>query len=360
VKANRKELLEALEPLKPALAGRSVVTELTHIWFDGNYAYAHDNGCGARVKIETPFKLGVPGGLLLGLLGQNGPNDLTLDDEEASLTFKAGRSNVKLATLPFERRVWPYPEKSEGKTLATIKVSKLFLSALKRVFVVRPSNPKRMEHHAVCIFPVDKEMDLYTTDSKTLAVMPVAEPMTGKADCMAIPRSLAEQMVAQCKEGVQLRLFSDHFVVDASDKLTLYSNVFDTADILDLPSFADKYADEKAAPPFKIPEDFNATLDRVVLLAGAEDAVVTLQTDGKTLALTGAFKLGELDEEFEISKSVPKCGIDVVASTLLGVKDVDTMMVSKNAVTVRGRDKFMFVLSSHEPEKKKSSKKSKE
>ena len=360
MKANRKELLEALAPLKPALAGRSVVTELTHIWFDGKYAYAHDGGVGARVKVETPFKLGVPGSLLLGLLDQAGPEALELQEEEASLTFKAGRSNIKLATLPLENRVWPYPDKPTGKVLASLKVSKPFVTALKRVFVIRPANPKRMEHHAVCVFAVEKEMDLYTTDSMTLAVMPVKEPLEGKADSIAIPRSFAEQVVAQCQYDVELQMYADHFIVAASPTVTLYSNIFDTAEMLDLPAFADKYADDKAAPPFELPKEFSAALERVVLMAGAEDAVVTLQTSGKALALTGAFKLGELDEEFETIKSLPKCSVDVVAKTLLSVRDMDTMMISKNAVTLRGKDKFMYVLAQHEAPLKKKTKKSKD
>lgn len=356
MKVNRKDLLAALEPLKPALAGRSVVSELTHLWFDGKYAYAHDGGVGARAKVDTPFKLGVPGALLLGLLNQAGPDTLELQEDNASLTFKAGRSNVKLATLPLERMVWPYPAKPDGKVLASLKVSKAFATALKRVFVIRPANPKRMEHHAVCVFAVDKEMDLFTTDSATLAVMPVKEPLVGKADSIAIPRSLAEQIVASCQYDVELRMYADHFVVAASPELTLYSNVFDTTEMLDLPSHADKYADEKAAPPFPLPAEFSEALERVVMMAGAEDAVVTLQTSGKLLALAGSFALGDLDEEFEVSKTLPKGAVDVVAKTLLSVRDVDTMMVGKHSVTVRGKDKFMFVLAQHEAPTKKARK----
>ena len=361
MQVSRKELLAALEPLKPAFAGRSVVTALTHIWFDGDYAYAHDGGVGARTALKTDFKLGVPGGLLLGLLGQSGPDDITLTEAGAALTLKAGRSNVKLATLPLDQRVWPYPEKAIGKPVASLKVTKGFMSALKRVFVIRPATPKRMEHHAVCVFGIgDDEMDLFTTDSATLAVMSLAEPLLGKADAIAIPRSFAEQLATNCQYDKELKMYADHFVVDASPTLTLYSNVYDTADLLDLPSFAEKYSNDKAAPPFEIPKEFAAALERVVLMAGLEDAAVSLQTGGKSLGMTGAFKLGELAEEFEVSKSLPKCVVPVVAKTLLSVRDVNEMAVGSNAVTLRGKDKFMFVLAQHEAAAPKKTKKSKD
>jgi hypothetical protein len=359
MQVSRKELLTALEPLKPAFAGRSVVTALTHIWFDGHYAYAHDGGVGARTKLETPFKLGVPGGLLLGLLGQSGPDDLTLTETDAALTFKAGRSNVKLATLPIDQRVWPYDKEGKekawpGPVKASLKVTKGFMTALKRVFVIRPANPKRMEHHAVCVFGIgDAEMDLFTTDSATLAVMSLVEPLGGKADSIAIPRSFAEQLATNCQYDKELKMYADHFVVEASPELTLYSNVYDTADILDLPGYAEKYADDKAAPSFPLPEEFSAALERVVLMAGLEDAVVSLHTEGKSLSLTGSFKLGELDDEFEVSKALPKCTVPVVAKTLLSVRDVNTISVGKHAVTLRGKDKFTYILAQHEAPTKK-------
>jgi len=349
MKIDRKELLTALEPLKPALSNRGAVVELSHIWFDSEFAYAHDGGMGVRVKLETPFKLGVPGNLLLGLLNQAGAESLTLDAKEDTLAFKAGKSNVKLATLPLDSRVWPYPEKPTSKPVATIKVSEALIAGLKQVFVVKPSNPTRMEHHGVSIFPVEKEVDLYTTDSKMVAVTPVTEPLVGKIKSAVLPRNFAEQLVAQCKAGAELKLYSDCFTVTASPKVTLYSNVFDTSDMYDMPSIADKFSDEKAAPPFKLPEGFSGTLERAVLMAGADEPAVQLITDGKTLLVTGRFKYGELSEQFAVDKALPKCAVLVLAKQLLAPKDIERMMISKDGVTLRGKDGFMFITAPYHP-----------
>ena len=346
---DRKELLAALEPLKPAIPSRTSIVELTHIWFDKENAYAYDNGMGIQVKVSTPFDFGVPGTVLLNLLSQTSADKLTLEAKDNVLAFKAGRSNVKIATLPSDRRVWPYPITPEGKPVASLKASDAFLAGLKRVFVVRPANPKRMEHYAVCIWRVDKEMDLYTTDSAKIAVFPVGEPITGKIDKLALPRTFAEQMVSRCKNAPTLQLYTDHFRVVADEKISLYSNVLDATDMLNLPDYVDRYCDEKAAPPFGIPDGFNATLERASLIAGSEEPVVVLTTSGKRLTVAGKFNVGELDEAFELKRSVPKCSLEAITRFLLLPKDVERMMVSPTAVVFHGKDKdgFLYILAGH-------------
>jgi hypothetical protein len=352
MKIERKELLTALEPLKPALAVRSSIAELSHVWFDREFAYAYDNGKGIRVKFACPLKLGVSGPLLLGLVEQSSADTFTLEENDTALTFKSGRSNVKLVTLPFEGRVWPYPEKSKGKPLATIKVSEGFLAALKRVLSLRPVIQKRMEHHSVCVYPIGKsgeEMDLFTTDSVSLAYMPLVEAIGSNADALAIPREFADQILAQCKPGQELNFYTDHFALQASEKVWLYSNVFDTSEMLELGEAVDKFSDKKLTPTFDIPDGFTATLERAVLMAGTEEPVVSLRATGKTLVLKGQFKFGQLDEEFTLSAALPKVSIDVVAKTLLAVKDVTRMMIlprndrENGALALCGKDGFRYI-----------------
>lgn len=342
---SRKETITALEPLKPALASaRAAIEGLSHIWFDGAYAYATNGGMGIKAKFASPFKCGIPGSLFLGLLNQAAADTLEFTATNNELKLKTGgRSSIKLSTLPLEQRVWRYPDKPNTKPLASLKVSEGFLKGLKRVFVLKPSSPKRMEHHAVCIFAAGKEIDIYVTDSKSLLVMPVAEQITGTAKKLALPRELAEQLASQSKAGQKLELYDDHFAVQANDKVALYSNVFDTSEMLDLPSYADRFADEKAMPSFVLPEGFNAALERAALLAGTEEPTIALKAQGKSLKLSGKFKFGQIEEDWPI-KVATKATLSVDAKVLLSVKDVNKMAMSDSVVTFLGEDNFMYAL----------------
>jgi hypothetical protein len=341
MKVSRKEFLKSLEPLKPAISGRSSITELSHIWFDGAYAYAYDGGMGVRVKLETPFKLGVSGALLLGLLGQAGGDEVNLEEGDDALVFRSGRSKAKLVAMPLDRRVWNYKDNVEQ--VAAITMSKLFLEGLKRVMVVKPSSPKRMEHHGIALFPLENSLDLYTTDSATMAFMPVDETVKGEITSTVIPRGFAEQILAQVQPGAELFLLPACFVIEANPKVTLYSNVFDTSGILDFQGMVSKHADQKANKPFELPEGFTDALERAVLLAGPADPVVFIQTKGAALHMKGRFKFGQLDEDFELSSKQPNQQVALLADQLLRIKNVDQMSLSSEAGVLFGKDDFIFV-----------------
>jgi DNA polymerase III sliding clamp (beta) subunit (PCNA family) len=343
MRIERKKLLAALEPLKPALAVRTVVPAQLQIWFNKKYADAHDGGFGVRTTFETPFDFGVPGKLLINLLEQSEAEEVTLEPKENNLAFKAGKSLIKLAILDKVKRPKFYPDKPESDVLATLKVSKELIAGLRRVFTLRPANPKRLEHHGVCIYSTGKELELYTTDSRALALQPVNQKFAVKR--ALLPRVFAEQLVAQCEENAVLELHEDHFRVLARKQTMLYSNVLDISGMLDLPSYADRFYDPKVAPPFVIPREFEAALERVTMMVGPkEDPMITLKTSGKKLMLGAEFKSGELLEEFDVDKALPTRSVSVVVTPLLAVPGVDKMMIGPEAVTLCGKDDFLYFL----------------
>jgi DNA polymerase III sliding clamp (beta) subunit (PCNA family) len=346
---SRKDTLAALELVKPAVSSTNdSIQERAHIWFGGGYVYGTNGGLGIKAKFESPFECGVPGGLLMGLLNQASGDTLEFKQEgNSALKFKAGRSSIKLATLPFGQMPWRFPEKPATKAICSIKVSADFIKGLKRVLALKASQPKRMEHHAVCIFKVDEEMDLYTIIGKeSMSVIPVSEAMTGPAEKIALPRELANQIATQCKVGQTLNMYSDHFRVQASDKLELFSNVFDTSEMLDLPTFLDTYTNEKKFPSVDIPKDLIAGLERAVVLAGSDETKVTMKSEAKKLRLSGKFRFGEISEEFDLAKAPTATTVQVDARILLSIKDVKKFSMHPKAMSFFGADDFIYTVAS--------------
>jgi DNA polymerase III sliding clamp (beta) subunit (PCNA family) len=346
---SRKETIAALEPVKAAVATRSAIQELSHIWFDGAHVSATNGGLGIKAKFSSPLKCGVPGALFFGLLNQAATDMLEFKQDGNGLKFKAGRSSVTLNTLPLEQFPWRYPDKPKAKPTASLKISAEFLIGLKRVSALKVSGPRRMEHYAVCIFAVDDEMDLYTTDSKSMLVMPVKEKLAGSVKKIALPRELADQIITQCKPGQTLNMYPDHFSVAATDKVQLYSNIFDTSEMLDLPSFADNLINEKKFPSADLPTDLHAVLERAMVLAGSEEPLVLFKSDGKVLKLSARFKYGEIAEEFAVlSKGLLKTTLSLNAKTVLSIKDVKKVSLSERAAAFLGDDDFSYVLAAQD------------
>lgn len=339
---NRKATLAALEIIKPALITRKDQPQLSHVWFDGDYAYAHNGGLGIKTKLEMPLECGVPGALFMGLLNQTSTEEIEFELADDTLKFKSGRTKVKLATLPSEGTLWRYPDKPSGKPLATIKASKGFLSAAKHTLMFNPVNVKRMEFHAICIYAVEKEMDLITTDQVSMVLAPVAEPIVGTAKKIALPRELAEQLISKCTPGMSLFMYSDHFRIDTSKNTTMFCNVLDTSDMMDLTKTADRLLDK--AVPFKVPEGFTGALERAVLLSGSGEATITLTATGKALKLSGKYPQGQLDEDFTLAKAHAKATISADAKIMLGIKGITEIAIMDKVLNFYGADDFTYML----------------
>ena len=232
------------------------------------------------------------------------------------------------------RRPQFYP--SDGKPKASMSFSKELAAGLRRVLVLKPAKVKRLEHSGVCIFAAGKELELYTTDSRSLALMPVAQK--SPLDRLLLPRIFVEQLLTQCGENTPIEIHDNYFCARA-EQVTVYSSVQDTTAMLDLPKHADRLSDAKF---FLIPEGFVEELQRAVLLAGPDEPIVSLQITGKKLMLRGELKLGVLAGEFDLGKSLPECSVLVNVEPLLVVPSVDEMMISSGAVALRGKDDFMF------------------
>ncbi len=168
MRIDRNELLAALKPLKPALAGeRDVIVAQRQIWLDGEFAYAHSNCFGVRSVLATGFACGVPGKMLLELLGNATADTVGLELDGNGLALLAGRSVIKLPTMNKKQRP-PFYTEPQDKPEATLFVSDDLLAGLKSVLVLKPSKARRLEHRGVCIFSAPHGADLYTTDSQTI------------------------------------------------------------------------------------------------------------------------------------------------------------------------------------------------
>ena len=353
MKIERSKFLAALEPLKAALTARTVIAAQTQIWFDKKYAYAHGGSFGIRVAIETPFDFGVPGKLLLGLLDQTSAAEISLESKDKTFMFKAGGSSVKLAILDKKLRPTFYPEPKDKPT-AKIKVTKEFVHGLKRVFAIHPPDPpKRLEHGGVCLFPVTESQivdigsfDMITTDSKSIASMTIEQDYGGKS--IVLPRIFAEQVAAQCDENVELEFYPDHFRVQATKDIALYSNVFDSGKIQDLPNIIDGLYYNKTAAVFAIPDGFFEALERAVLIAGSGDEpIVRLTVLANSLLMTGEFRTGAFREEFDIDfyEKSPEQSVEVRAKPLMSVVNVSELRIGPDAVVCCGKeDGFLYLL----------------
>lgn len=346
MRISRKELLAALLPLKPALAGeRTVIVAQKQIWFDGHYAYAHSNSFGVRSAVDdlVPAWLdfGVPGKLLLDLLTKSKPDSVELEMcGDAGVKLIANVSSVTLPTMGKKHRPRFY-DRPEGEAIATLTVSDDLINGMKSVLILKPSKVRRLEHRGISIFSVKHGSDLYTSDSKSIALAEIDEHFA--LPRAVLLRSFAEQVIKQCDKGAVIEFYKDQIRVRATTSLTLFANVLDPRGLVDLPDYADRCCDPKLAPPFRIPDGFDAFLEHAMITAGTEEPVLKLQTSGYSLTASAKFNGSVIEQGFDVERDLPRRTISVLLTKPLMKVKADRLMISHDAVAWCGKHSFFFL-----------------
>ncbi len=346
IKLDREELLVSLTKLKPALRAGAAIPELSHLWFNEQHAFAYDGGLGIRVPLDTEMNCGLPGSAVLGLLRTSSLKQVSLEPDEGGLTMRLGRSCIKLNTLDLDREVWNFPTHTQ-KDEEGADLSEEFIEALRSVLMVKPKSPTRVEEHGVLVYGEKKHIDLYATDSRTIARATIDETMGPLSGLTLLPRPFAEQLVAQCPAGARLVVREDHLAALTKD-IELYSNVLDTSEIKDTRKAMHK-ALKQHPTDVPLPAGLEAALARAVILAGAGEACVEFVIEGDELKLSGGGSewLGELSEILKLEEPHPEVELTLDVELLSrALKLTDTFSAVDDSIAFYGGEEFLYLVAS--------------
>lgn len=349
MKTDREKLTATLARLKPAIKNGGLLLEMSHIWFAGSGAYAFNGELGIRVGLDSGLECGVPGDVLLNLLGTSSLPEASLDQTDAGLTLRLGKSTSKLAAMSLDRGMWPFPKSKKGDESGE-ELTKGLLEALARVLVVEAKQAvARVEHKGVLVYESKKGAALCATDSASLALART-DAKLGEAAGRLVPYALAEQVVRSCAAGDRV-VFKDDYLAATASSVALFHRGVDASDAQDVLAVAEKLA-AKHPEPVPIPHGFGIALERAAILDSGEDTVVGVELEGATLRVLGKYKHGELDERITIKggEHPPARGRFLVKLLQRGLKGVKTMSVDDQALIMHDGPGFMYAVAQRRAE----------
>lgn len=343
MKIDRAEFISALSRVKPAWASGGVVAELSHVWFDKKAVFAFDGGFGIRLALTTELDGGIPGSPLLGLLNTSTLKEASLDIAGTSLQVKLGKAVSKLSAYELDRAVWPYPAKLP-KGAAPTALNEEFIEALRKTLFIKASPPTRVEHHGVTVQRSKNDIELYATDSATMACVRLAGVGKGASfERTLLPRAFAEQIVSQCPEGVKLYVFEDYLVAEG-DGVSFYSNLMDISGSDDMAGIMTKKGTLHPTT-VPLPVGLEGALARAEILAGAQEPAVELATDGASLSLTGDYALGTLKETLPMEGKLPSVKLRIKAGSLKrALVHAEGFSIEKGSLLLRGEPDFAYLI----------------
>jgi hypothetical protein len=345
MKHDRELLLNSLERLKPAL-GRGNIPELQHFWCDGKKVAAYDGGIGIRADLSTEFKGGVPGAVLLGLLGGSHIKEAVFNgpDKANAVGVSMGKAHAKLPLLPYDRQPWPFPPKVPTDAWSMNVTEGLFQS-VKQVLLVKSAAPTRAEHHAVIFYTTNKGVYLYTTDDMSVARAYVAGIKLPDDKPVLIPRQFLEQVVKQCEVGTRLSVLKDCVLADG-EELQIGSHMMEASDVLDLDALIAPYL--KGEKPTPIPDGLKEALGRAQVVGG-KSALVKVSCEGSTMTVSGRYDYGEYTEDIQLDKPVDGEVIARADLLLNLLPEVDSFSITDDAsLVLRGQNALVYVLAGAE------------
>src|ERR1700757_1851266 len=92
----RKEILDKVQTVSPALANNDLVPVLSHLWFTGTSLMAYNDQIAISVPCKTDFKVAVPGATFISLLKNTIAKEIELSVANDEMQIKAASSRLKL------------------------------------------------------------------------------------------------------------------------------------------------------------------------------------------------------------------------------------------------------------------------
>ena len=304
---NRQELLDSLAMVKPGLSNFDLVPILTHFCFSEGTVLAYNDVLAIEAEVDIDLDCGVPGDVMLSMLGSMKTKDIEVEQSDAEILIKAGRSKAKLAVLPKEDYLFKMPA---TKSADKLRVGPDFINGLRKCLISVGDDPTHPEQTGIVLIASKAEVSLYSTDNKTLSKYEVDEEYDIKSQVLVIlTKEFCDQLVAistklpKNKIDLFIDTKNDYVIASFEEEVTVYSKLLDDSSVSDFDSILDKFSmSSKSFVP--IPADLKeATARAQIILKSAVDKELHIAIKKRTLQVEAKSSFGEVKEPIAMSKS---------------------------------------------------------
>lgn len=344
---NRKQLLDALSVVRPALASTSLIQVFTHLCFSEKEVTAYNDQIGISVPLRAGFSGAVPGGTLLSMLGASKAKDVELEASEEELLVKAGGAKIKLPLLPTDAFLFEMPEAAKGDVLPVN--GKEFVAAI--LGCLRSVSPDTSvpDQLGVTLIPKKKSIDMYSINGASMSRASVSLSGTqslSRRVCVSAP--FCEQLVrlAPGDKSAELVVADDHSLLKVPSGARVFGKLVDVPKPLDFEAqFTEIVPADLDNRSSEIPIALKLALDRALIISdpSGERVYSQLSIKGGVAELFTKSGRGEVRDRVKLS-SHPDVSISVDAQWLkVGAAEFDRFLVTEGAV-IFGRGRALYLV----------------
>lgn len=348
---NRKQLLDVLAIVRPALASASLIQVLTHFCFTEREVLAYNDQIGISTPLRAGFSGAVPGGTLLSILGASLAAEAELSASEAELLVKAGGMKARLPLLPPDAFLF---EMTDAKGDALPVAGKDFVAAISGCLRSTSSDTSVPDQLGVTLIPKKKSIDMYSVNGASMsrATVALSAPQT-LSRRVTLPAPFCEQLArlaADDEAGASLTVAADHALLKTASGTRLFSKLVDVPKPLDFEAqFAEIVPDDLDARSVKIPDAFKLALERALVISdpSGERVYSNLSIKDEVATLITKSGKGEIRDRIRL-KGHPDVATSVDAQWLkVGCAELSHILATDGAIIFgRGRNLYLAATTS--------------
>jgi DNA polymerase III sliding clamp (beta) subunit (PCNA family) len=351
---NRVELLKKLTMAKPAVSAQAYIPILSHFMFDGDSVTAYNDINAITVLCDTGIHGCLPAELLIKTLSSFSSDAVLFVQDTGQVIVSAGRSKIKLPTLPaadfpYSPNKWQHgaSNKKEDKCIGSFKMTDVMLKGLKKCLIGVGTDTAHPATMGVTLDPMYSKTQaaFYSTDNTTLSRFLFNTAMEIPGDMHVImPTFFCNQILSLVKgtEAVEIEIYAGSLVAIFADGTLLFTKTIADLEPMDFPKVIDKYMDTDSGKTLDIPDVFDQSIERALLIQSAEPNKTTLVTvENKKLVLESVSKYGESRDEMSYAGDDVQFKID--SAKVKRVTPVTTKMSLLPKVLVLSDDNQEFI-----------------
>lgn len=345
---DRKQLLDALSVVRPALATASLIPSLTHLMFRDGEILAFNDQIGISAPCGADFTGCVPGVTLLGVLSASKAKDVEFISGEDEVAIKAGGARVKLGVMPVGSFLFAMPTPPDG--VRGVVVDESFIDGLRGCLRSVSPDTSVPDQLGVTIIPAKGKSSLFSING--ISISSAAAEVGLRKRCV-LPAAFCEQVVRLAAGDRKAKMYVD----DIGALLTLSSGVRVFAKLVEVPrplDFVAKFTEivpgnfDEAA--IEVPVALRLAVERALVVSdpGGERSYSSVTVKDGVLTLLTKSGRGEVRDRIKVAgHSDVSVLVDVQWIKTGLAAEFDQLLVTDDAVIMgKGEQRYLVATKS--------------
>jgi DNA polymerase III sliding clamp (beta) subunit (PCNA family) len=343
----RKDLVDKLSLVQPALSANELIPILNHVWFTKTHMMTYNDQIAISVPCKTDFAGAAPGSVLIELMRNSKAKDvefLPVDDE---LQIKAASSKFKLGLLPAKDFVFEMPKPSNQVMKVNTKEFLECIATCLRSVSADTSVPDQL---GVTLIYKPHTLLLCSTNHATMSSakikMPTPPPFK---DRVILSTPFCEQLlrIAGPSINTSIEIHEDYSLATTAKGVTLFGRLIEVPQPLDFVSlFNHHIPKEYPTKRIPIPTKMRLILERAIIITdSATDQTTTAITvkEGRARFVSKSAR-GEVIDSMQVGETQHDTTISLNCKHVkAGMGSFDNMLVTEDCLIMSKENSFYLI-----------------